>query len=63
VNHGICADQVESGAAGLERDQEYIGAAGLEWTTTSPPPTSNFEKTPIVEDEAYAYEKIEVPYD
>ncbi len=40
-----------------------FGAAGLEWQTTSPPPTLNFESTPIVEDEAYAYDKIEVPYD
>ena len=40
-----------------------FGAAGLEWKTASPPPTLNFESTPIVEDEAYAYDKIEVPYD
>jgi cytochrome c oxidase subunit 1 len=39
------------------------GATGLEWKTPSPPPTDNFETTPIVEDEAYAYEKIEVPID
>jgi len=32
-------------------------AAGLEWTTPSPPPTSNFDRTPIVTEEAYAYEK------
>jgi cytochrome c oxidase subunit I len=31
------------------------GAAGLEWTTPSPPPTHNFEKVPIVTEEAYAY--------
>jgi cytochrome c oxidase subunit I len=31
------------------------GATGLEWTTSSPPPTYNFEVTPIVTDEAYAY--------
>jgi cytochrome c oxidase subunit 1 len=30
-------------------------AKGLEWETTSPPPTYNFEKTPIVTEEAYAY--------
>src|SRR2546425_9435305 len=40
-----------------------FGAAGLEWQTTSPPPTFNFDKTPTVIDEAYAYEKIEVPVD
>jgi cytochrome c oxidase subunit 1 len=31
------------------------GAVGLEWTTTSPPPTENFAETPIVTWEAYDY--------
>jgi cytochrome c oxidase subunit I len=31
------------------------GAKGLEWETPSPPPTENFEETPIVTEEAYAY--------
>ena len=31
------------------------GAKGLEWETTSPPPTYNFEQTPIVTEDAYAY--------
>jgi cytochrome c oxidase subunit 1 len=31
------------------------GATGLEWKTSSPPPTYNFDKTPIVTEEAYAY--------
>src|ERR1700683_165427 len=31
------------------------GAKGLEWQTTSPPPTENFEETPIVTEDAYAY--------
>jgi cytochrome c oxidase subunit 1 len=31
------------------------GATGLEWKTSSPPPTHNFDKTPIVTEEAYAY--------
>jgi len=31
------------------------GAKGLEWTTPSPPPTENFEVTPVVTEEAYAY--------
>jgi cytochrome c oxidase subunit 1 len=30
-------------------------ATGLEWQTASPPPPSNFEETPIVVQEAYAY--------
>jgi cytochrome c oxidase subunit I len=31
------------------------GAKGLEWQTPSPPTTENFEVTPIVTEEAYAY--------
>jgi cytochrome c oxidase subunit I len=31
-------------------------ATGLEWQTTSPPPTHNFHETPIVTREAYDYE-------
>jgi cytochrome c oxidase subunit 1 len=31
------------------------GAVGLEWTTTSPPPTENFEQTPRVTWGAYEY--------
>jgi cytochrome c oxidase subunit 1 len=30
-------------------------AKGLEWQTPSPPPTENFEETPVVTEEAYAY--------
>jgi cytochrome c oxidase subunit 1 len=30
-------------------------ATGLEWQTTSPPPTHNFEQTPIVTTEPYHY--------
>ncbi|MEZ6097776.1 MAG: cytochrome c oxidase subunit I [Pirellulaceae bacterium] len=30
-------------------------AKGLEWQTPSPPPTLNFDRTPIVTEEAYAY--------
>ncbi len=33
------------------------GARGLEWQTDSPPPTYNFDATPLVTDGAYAYEK------
>jgi cytochrome c oxidase subunit I len=31
------------------------GAAGLEWTVSSPPPTHNFAEPPVVDFEAYAY--------
>jgi cytochrome c oxidase subunit I len=38
-------------------------ATGLEWTTASPPPRENFATTPIVTEEAYAYENVrEAPY-
>jgi cytochrome c oxidase subunit 1 len=36
------------------------GAKGLEWETDSPPPTANFEKQPVVTQEAYAYVASEV---
>jgi len=39
------------------------GAVGLEWTTTSPPPTENFDVTPVVTWEAYEFrprEEMEV---
>jgi cytochrome c oxidase subunit I len=31
------------------------GATGLEWQTSSPPPTENFKQIPVVTEEAYAY--------
>jgi cytochrome c oxidase subunit 1 len=31
------------------------GAKGLEWETSSPPPTFNFEKDPVVTEPAYNY--------
>ncbi|MDP3981463.1 MAG: cytochrome c oxidase subunit I [Chlamydiota bacterium] len=34
-------------------------AKGLEWTTSSPPPTENFIETPVVTQEAYDYTKGE----
>jgi cytochrome c oxidase subunit 1 len=36
-------------------------AAGLEWTTPSPPPTTNFEEIPVVTWEAYNYDEIDAP--
>jgi cytochrome c oxidase subunit 1 len=33
-------------------------AAGLEWTTPSPPPTHNFDETPVVTWEAYNYHEL-----
>ncbi|MBI4537324.1 MAG: cbb3-type cytochrome c oxidase subunit I [candidate division NC10 bacterium] len=35
------------------------GATGLEWTAPSPPPPGNFEKIPVVTEEAYAYSTME----
>jgi len=39
------------------------GARGLEWETSSPPPTLNFREPPVVTREAYAYDRprTEVP--
>ena len=37
------------------------GARGLEWRTSSPPITENFEETPIVTAEAYAYDQGREP--
>ncbi len=36
-------------------------AAGLEWTTASPPSTFNFDETPVVTWEAYNYDEIDAP--
>jgi cytochrome c oxidase subunit 1 len=33
-------------------------ATGLEWRTDSPPSTENFEETPVVQEEAYAYDEV-----
>ena len=36
------------------------GATGLEWQTASPPPTENFDVTPVVTQDAYTYSTEEV---
>src|SRR5947208_6638030 len=36
-------------------------ATGLEWTTSSPPPTFNFDETPVVTQDAYEYENMPLP--
>jgi cytochrome c oxidase subunit 1 len=33
------------------------GAKGLEWETPSPPPTHNFDTTPVVTEPPYNYAK------
>jgi cytochrome c oxidase subunit 1 len=38
------------------------GAKGLEWETASPPPSENFETTPVVTEEAYAYQRTGSPH-
>ncbi|MCG3160934.1 MAG: cytochrome c oxidase subunit 1 [Acidobacteria bacterium] len=35
------------------------GAIGLEWTTSSPPPTENFDHSPVVTWEAYGFRPLE----
>lgn len=42
-------------------DENPWMATGLEWKTASPPPTFNFEETPIVTWEAYEYDKMPLP--
>ena len=44
---------------GAVADANPWGAVGLEWEIASPPPTDNFDKTPVVTREAYAYDEVE----
>lgn len=44
---------------GSQASDDPWGAKGLEWETTSPPPTFNFDETPVVTEEAYQYGPIE----
>ena len=44
---------------GPEASANPWNAAGLEWTTTSPPPAHNFHETPVVDEDAYDYERID----
>ena len=37
------------------------GATGLEWQTSSPPPTENFAVTPVVTQDAYDYHEAAAP--
>jgi cytochrome c oxidase subunit 1 len=38
-----------------------FNATGLEWQTSSPPPTDNFDQTPVVTHEPYCYHLMEMP--
>jgi len=46
---------------GKPADDNPWKATGLEWTTSSPPPTFNFDETPVVTQEAYDYENMPLP--
>ena len=44
---------------GAVADANPWGAVGLEWEIPSPPTTYNFDKTPVVTHEAYAYDEVQ----
>ena len=54
--HGVFP-VVACATARSRRDNPW-NAAGLEWQTASPPPTFNFEETPVVTWEAYDYDEM-----
>ena len=45
--------------SGKDAGNNPWNAAGLEWTTQSPPTTYNFDETPVVTWEAYNYDEID----
>ena len=47
---------------GRRADANPWGATGLEWTTPSPPPTHNWERTPIVKLGPYSYDPEDGSY-
>ena len=47
---------------GAAADANPWRAVGLEWEIPSPPTTFNFDKTPVVTHEAYAYDEAQ-PHD
>jgi cytochrome c oxidase subunit 1 len=44
---------------GPQASDNPFGATGLEWQTSSPPPLTNFDMTPIVVTGPYAYDAVE----
>ncbi len=48
---------------GLRNDRrpKSVASHGLEWKTPSPPPTHNFEETPVVTEEPYDYPTEDSP--
>jgi cytochrome c oxidase subunit 1 len=47
---------------GKKAGENPFGAAGLEWTTVSPPEAHNFEEVPLVTREAYQREPAELQH-